>query len=143
MQNIKPKEEFVFLNMKEQPKMKTIIERYIKDNYYVGILVHKTYGSGWSTSTPTNLQEFFLFDKTLVQFKLDNIDSNKVSAYIDEKIGREYNYLAYELEHHKTRQTVWSDVVIQWIPQGNQIEITEFDGKERVIDHGPVQGYIA
>lgn len=91
--------------------------KYIKDGQ-VAVLVSHGYGGGWSTWTydsDPDVRDGLMFDNVLVEYVLVG-DILGAAHYASDK------YNAF---------TGGSDgLTVEWVPQGEQFEITEYDGAE-------------
>ena len=89
--------------------------KYIRDGQ-VAVLVSHGYGAGWSTwAHDDDVRDGLIFDGVLVQYVLDG-DLAAAAHYASDK------YNAY---------TGGSDgLTVEWVPQGEQFYITEYDGHE-------------
>jgi hypothetical protein len=92
-------------------------DRYLNDKNEVAVIYHHTYGSGWSTSCD---HKDAMFDPKLAH-AINVGDSREVS-----RIAKLYDKPFVELR----------DLRICWVARGDSFEISNYDGKERVITHG-------
>lgn len=102
-----------------------MVEKLIKDGK-VAILISPGLGAGWSTWNWENAEEL-LFDKELIE-KFIN-DRPNFEKFAEEK---------YPDCYLSTR-----DLCVEWIDQGTQFEINEYDGNESLHIIGPRTGFIA
>jgi hypothetical protein len=91
--------------------------RLVNDKDEVAIIYHHRHGSGWSSSC---CNEQCLFDPKLAHAILIG-DEKEVK-----RIAKLYDHYFVEL----------SDLKLYWIPRGHSFEVTSYDGKERIIEHG-------
>ena len=94
-----------------------MVEKYIKDGK-VAVLISPGYESGWSTMN-SDLREFFLFDKTMVQLVLDN---------------KRAEAARYAESFHPNCTTLGADdLKVVWLTQGTVFRVEEYDGFESLI----------
>lgn len=93
------------------------MNKYKSVNGDIAILVSPGYGAGWSTWNVGD-QTFLTMDKTLVEMHLNNATEDEVHNYIKEATGNDL-YMGG-----------WSDIEIQWLPEGSKFLIAEYDGYE-------------
>lgn len=108
--------------------MKYPYEKYYNDKGEVAVIYSPGYGAGWSTWNSA-LGEAAIFDKDLVEALLAK-DHLKVASIAESKYPDAY---IGGLE----------DAKIEWISIGDQFQITEREGYERVNIIGPSSYYIA
>jgi maltoporin len=91
--------------------------KYIKDGK-VAVLVSHGFGAGWSTWAYDNdpdVRDGLMFDAVLVEHMLAG-DLRAAFQYASDK----YNAYTGGIEN----------LTVHWVPQGEQFEITEYDGAE-------------
>ena len=91
--------------------------KYIKDGK-VAVLVSHGFGSGWSTwayDHDPDTRDGMVFDAVLVTHILAG-DRDAAAQFAEQK------YAAYT--------GGIADLTVHWVPQGEQFEITEYDGAE-------------
>ena len=91
--------------------------KYIKDGK-VAVLVSHGFGAGWSTwacDPDPDVRDGMMFDAVLVAHMLAG-DCDAAFQYASDKYGA----CAGGIE----------DLTVYWVPQGEQFEITEYDGAE-------------
>ena len=108
------------------------VEKYIREDGKVAVLVSPGYGAGWSTWNYSNDRDFLLFDKTLVEMVLEfdsqepknehslEIFKEKVNAYL---VGVGIGIYLGGL----------SDVCVEWLNPGTEFVIDEQDGYECLV----------
>jgi hypothetical protein len=107
------------------------IEKYYNDKGEVGVLYSPGYGAGWSSWAEPKLAEFLIFDKGLIEFKLQGeTDDDKIEEYITNKLGDVYVYVS------------WDQVCVKFIKKGTAFYIKVFDGSES-IEYLYFSGFIA
>jgi hypothetical protein len=89
------------------------MDKYIKDGK-VAVLVSHGFGAGWSTWNSSC--EELIFDKELVQAVLENKQKNILS--IAKKLCPDGYFGGID------------GLTVEWVPKGEQFEITEYDGAE-------------
>lgn len=105
------------------------MEKYYNENGDVGVLYSPGYGAGWSTLAGAD-SEFFLFDKTLVEFALDNASVSTVESYL-KHVGKD-TYLGG-----------WNDIKVKFMKPGTAFLVEEYDGNESIAYYDQVIPYIA
>ena len=94
----------------------------------VAVLISPGYGSGWSTDNDNDeLENFLLFDKTLVDAKLVGHNQEWMQSFLDKLFEGEDAPFA----------NGWDQVVIEWIPVGTQFMINCYDGHEYIVVYNP------
>ncbi len=92
------------------------VEKYIKDGK-VAILISGGFGAGWSTWN-SDKREYLLFDKELVELVLKG-DRKGAAQKAEEHFGEDYVCtLGAE------------DLEVEWLDEGSQFEVNEYDGSE-------------
>ncbi len=95
------------------------IDRYIRDDGKVGVLLSPGYGAGWSTWDRQN-SEFLCLDKQLITMILEE----------------DYTGAAKRVQDVTKSETVEEDdlrcLVVDYVPQGVLFRINEYDGHETV-----------
>ena len=97
--------------------------KYIKDGK-VAVLVSHGFGAGWSTWAYDNdpdVRDGMVFDAVLVAHILAG-DRDAAVQYAQEK------YYALHVLHAHIGGI--EELTVHWVPQGEQFEITEYDGAE-------------
>jgi hypothetical protein len=110
-----------------------MVEKYIREDGKVAVLVSPEYGAGWSTEAYQDHEKgFLLFDKTLVEMFLEfdseepknehslEIFKEKVNAYLV-GVGIEI-YLGG-----------LSDVCVEWLNPGTEFVVNQNDGHEWLV----------
>ena len=94
--------------------MSVNFEKYYKDGS-AAVLVSPGFGAGWSTWAGKEA-EAIMFDKNIVEFvrqeDFDGLEEYMQSTYPDVYLGG------------------MKDLVVEWVPEGEAFEITEYDGSE-------------
>lgn len=106
-----------------------MVEKLIRDGK-VAVLYSPEYGAGWSTWTHDGTEEFYLFDKTLVEMAERKAPGDEVERYfksmgVNDFIGG------------------WGDIEIQWLDQGTNFLIKEYDGFENLVIMSELEYYTA
>ena len=105
------------------------IKREIRDGK-VAVLVSPGYGAGWSTLT-REYAGFLLFDEGLVALAERGASEDEVEDYINYRLGKETDHTGSE--YCKVYTGRWREVVVQWVPEGEQFRIDEYDGFETLV----------
>ena len=93
-------------------------KKYITQDGLVAVLVSPVFGAGWSTwAHDPDVKEALIFDSVLVELVLSG-DFDSAARYAEHK----YDAYAGGAE----------DLTVKWVPQGEQFEIAEYDGSERL-----------
>ena len=92
------------------------MKKFEKDGM-IGVLYSPGFGAGWSTWTNTNA-EGMCMDRDLVEAVLK--EDFRTAATIAEE-----RYDAYT--------GGVDDLVVEWVDKGDQFEISEYDGNERLV----------
>lgn len=105
------------------------MNKVIRDGM-VAVLYSPGYGAGWSTWSSVNVEsDSLLFDPSVVTLVEDK-DAGRITreqlvelveAYCDQKYGENRVYCGGV-----------DDLVIEWIPEGTQFKINEYDGSESI-----------
>jgi len=90
------------------------MKKFIRDGK-VGVVVSPDYGAGWSTWN-FDYREELCMDSNIVQAVL-NGDLEKAKDYVEETYPDAYTGR-------------YSNLVVEWVPEGMQFEIKEYDGHE-------------
>ena len=99
-------------------------QKVVKDGQ-VAVIVSPGFGAGWSTWADSNVAEFVLFDKSLVEKVGDGDFAQFAKARVREVFGEDtYFYLGGA-----------DDCEVQWVPEGADFEVREYDGSES-LDYG-------
>jgi hypothetical protein len=96
----------------EKPKYK----KYVKDGK-IAIMVSSGFGAGWYTWN-TDLGEALIFDRDLIELILAD------------KRGEAFQLA--ELKYPSAYKGGFDDIEIQWLPEGSQFTIEEYDGSESI-----------
>jgi len=110
--------------------MSTKVEKYIREDGMVGVLVSPGFGSGWSTWAERGEEEAMLFDKRIVQAVLDGKSEEEITAIADEVAPDSYKGGAEQLE-------------VEWVTPGTFFEIGEYDGSESLRYFGQIDFHVA
>lgn len=87
-------------------------------NGLVAVIISPGYGAGWSTWDTQYGQEL-AFDKDIAQAIIQG-DQDKITNIINHKYPEtDYN-------------TINQHLVVEWVPQGSQFQIHEYDGSESI-----------
>ena len=115
------------------------ISKVVKDGK-VAVLYSPNYGAGWYTWNDKYLE--ILFDPDIVNLVLDDGELNygeyrktKFTEKVEELVNEKYDGNIYTGGSCK--------LDIYWVTQGEQFEVTEYDGYESVNVIGEVQYLIA
>lgn len=103
--------------------------KYYNENGEVGVLYSPGYGAGWSTWANGD-EEFFLFDKTLVELALVGAPISAVESYL-KSTGKD-KYLGG-----------WGDIQVEFVKPGTAFLIKEYDGYESIEYYNEVIPHIA
>lgn len=98
-----------------------MIEKYIRDDGSVAVLVSPGYGAGWSTWNSDRNNQFLMFDKGLVSLAMKKASEEEVDSYITSKLGPGHEYILL---------AGWEDVKVFFLPSGTKFSIEEYDGYE-------------
>lgn len=93
------------------------MEKVVRDGK-VGVIYSPDYGAGWYTWN-TEYPEI-LFDPNLINF-LEKDEVEKLRAYMELK------YPEVFVSEHSL------DLVVEWIPEGTEFKIEEYDGAESIV----------
>lgn len=102
------------------------IPKYTNRKKEVGIVLHKGYGTGWSTSAFTSeMSDRMLFDPQLVSLILMDSkvtrDSFEGSPYLSQPFFELY------------KQEDYDNLTVEWVKKGELFYIKEYDGYEYVV----------
>lgn len=97
----------------------------------VAVLYSPGYGAGWSTWNGDN-SAFFLFDESLVKLREENASLDDVEKHLKPKFGEDHFCVLG-----------WEDVEISWLPEGTAFVVEEYDGNERIVQHGDAAFHVA
>lgn len=95
-----------------------MVEKVIRDGK-VAVLVSYGYGAGWSTWADANQAETALFDRRFVEAAEAGVVD--IEPLCKEIFGDDYFY------------TGGWPVSIEWVPQGAQFTVDEYDGAETLL----------
>jgi hypothetical protein len=99
------------------------MNKVIKDGK-VAVLYSPCYGAGWSTWNSDD-KDFLLFDpKIVAAVENKNYD---LAAKLATEMGKEMNG-----SDDYTCTLGAEDLEIEWIPEGEEFEVTEYDGNEGI-----------
>lgn len=97
----------------------------VVENGRVAVLYSPGYGSGWSTwNTTHRFRARCLFDPVIVQWVRDgkpSVQKNLMETYLYDVYGADF-YVGTNLD----------SLEIEWIPQGTQFIVEEYDGSESI-----------
>jgi hypothetical protein len=110
--------------------MSTKVEKYIREDGMVGVLVSPGYGAGWSTWARPAEEEAMLFDKRIVQAVLDEKSEEEIVAISNEVAPESYKGGAEQLE-------------VEWVTPSTFFEIQEYDGNESLRYFGQIDFHVA
>lgn len=103
-----------------------MVDKYIRENGDVAVLISSGYGAGWSTWGSDDLAEAKIFDKELVEAVLDyptdphgSLARRKEIA--DRKFPGEYQGGLEDIKK------------VAWVKPGTKFWIDEYDGAESII----------
>lgn len=96
-----------------------MVEKVIKDGK-VAVLVSPGFGAGWSTWADSDQSETLMFHPTFIKAAQDGVSNIEETAR--DILGDEYFYCGG-----------WRNIEIQWIDQGSQFTIREYDGSESLM----------
>lgn len=100
---------------KSQPVVKVV------QDGHVAVLVSPGFGAGWSTWADAELRERLLFEHNVVNFLLeDPEDRERVLAYMT-------------LTYPDAYTGGLEDLRVEWVPQGEQFRVHEYDGAESLV----------
>lgn len=96
------------------------VEKYIKDGK-VAVLYSPGFGAGWSTWNEV-FEQFFLFDKGLVELALSGAKQDVVREYLEASLpDSDLLYLGG-----------WKGISVKCLPVGTVFHIHEYDGSESI-----------
>ena len=105
------------------------MKKYTKDGK-VGVLVSPKYGAGWSTWAhgDSKFKQFLLMDKRLVQAVLDGKHKNlkEFELFVWDIINVEFPEITYLYFGGV------EDLVVEWIENGVNFMVSEYDGYESI-----------
>ena len=93
------------------------MDKKIKDGM-VAVLYSPGFGAGWSTWNPDLPQ--LLFDPVIVQMVEDRVTDETIELYCKSVYGDKY-FGGSE------------DLAIEWVPQGTEFVVHEYDGGETIV----------
>ena len=89
----------------------------------VAILYSPNYGAGWSTwyyGEDKEVKDFLLHDEKLVEMVENKVDSSVIESYVESVYPEVYTGGADTL-------------TVEWVKEGTQFRIDEYDGSESLI----------
>jgi len=111
------------------------MDKVIRDGK-VAVLVSPGIGAGWSTWADREHREWAVFSPEVVAWveagKPGGENGEELKAIVREKLGEDHMYLGGA-----------DDLEIEWVPQGEAFEITEYDGSETLNYRGRMEWWIA
>lgn len=108
------------------------VNKVVRDGK-VAVLYSPGYGAGWSTWNTPDVAERLIFDPKLVEMVECNVDIEEIVAYV--------NSWGDDDDHICTLGA--GKLTIEWVPQGERFDISEYDGNESVRIFGPHYGFVA
>ena len=96
-----------------------IQDKVVRDGK-VAVLVSPGFGAGWYTWNQQHPELLFL--PRVVEMVLNGTSYSEIEAYVQSIYGEDELYVGGAV-----------DLVVQWIPQGSQFRIEEYDGSESLI----------
>jgi hypothetical protein len=100
-----------------------MVEKVVKDGK-VAVLVSSGYGAGWSTWCYDDCREKMMYDPMLVELVEGNASRENLEYYVRTAYPDQYT-------------GGLDGIYVQWIPQGTQFRINEYDGAETVEYYEP------
>ena len=96
-------------------------EKLIRDGL-VAVLYTPGYGAGWSTWSDPDFAEFLLYDRRLVELAERAASDQEVKDLLSSLFGPD--------KHIYTGG--WDQIEIDWMPEGTNFRINEYDGYETI-----------
>lgn len=94
-----------------------MIDKVVRDGS-VAVLYSPGYGAGWSTWADASIRQEILFDPAMVGL-VENGQWEELEAFVALKYPGLYTGGLRDLQ-------------IQWIPQGTQFQVNDYDGNESI-----------
>ena len=91
------------------------MKKLIKDGN-VAVIISPDFGAGWST---WNHNPSLLFDPIVVQMVLDGVTAETIEHYCKTVYGNHYFHAG--------------SLHVEWIPQGTEFKVSEYDGAETIV----------
>jgi hypothetical protein len=85
----------------------------------VAVVISPGFGSGWSTSYPEYPD--LLWDPTLVELLLTDSKKKEIVTYL-------------RLRYPDVNLDYIDDLKVEWVPEGEQFYVHEYDGNEYIVD---------
>lgn len=104
------------------------MEKIIKGGK-TAVLYSPGFGAGWSTWADDNIRESMCMNAEIVQAVLDG--DKKKAAEVARRL------------HPNVYTGGAEDLTVEWVPQGEAFEVTEYDGNENVVVIGQQKYMIA
>jgi hypothetical protein len=104
------------------------MNRVVRDGM-VAVLYSPDYGAGWSTWASTEIREAVLFDPGAVEL-VEQEKWDELEVYITLKYPSLYTGGLRDLQ-------------IEWMPQGTQFQVNEYDGNESIQKRDTTDWYTA
>ncbi len=96
------------------------IRRFKNGEGLVAVLYSRGFGAGWSTWNNAEMQEYLVFDRSLVGLVLAG-KRDEAAVLAEARFAPEYVCVLGA-----------DGLAIEWVPEGGDFEIEEYDGKESV-----------
>ncbi len=106
----------------------TTYEKLIKDGK-VAVIVSPGFGAGWSTWNHNQFEEELTFDKEIVEALLSE--------------GPEAAVRVAERKYPGACLLGGDQIKVEWVTQGEQFQITEYDGSETLVTLGESEFFTA
>jgi hypothetical protein len=96
-------------------------EKLIRDGL-VAVLYSPGYGAGWATWCDDELAEFVTYDRRLVELAEREASDQEVKDLLSSLLGSDVHIYTGG----------WDQIEIDWIPEGTNFRINEYDGYESI-----------
>ena len=97
------------------------VEPYVNTEGKIAVMYSPGYGAGWSTWNDSKYSRYLCQDKSLVEMKLQGVESDVVEEYLEKTLNE--NYIC---------TLGWESIEIVYLYPGTQYRISEYDGSESV-----------
>jgi len=101
-----------------------MVEKYVREDGKIAVLVSAGYGAGWSTwnTVDEELAEALLFDADVVKMVLEDRE-DEIEAFVTEKY-KDNDWLVTGGA---------KDLFVEWVNKGERFVIDEYDGAEHLV----------
>lgn len=118
------------------------MDKFYNKNGDVAVLISGGFGAGWSTWANAEDKEGMAFDKDIAKIIVDNPTRNPKSFDVRPEDYDKIKEICAE-KYPKAYLGGLDQLGIEWLPQGTDFQIHEYDGSESIWTVEDIKKYIA